>query len=81
MSRDFKTINIAKFNADLGKSLSKSDINITADLWNDNVSRVVDEHAPIIKRTVTKRPCVPWYSTEVKNAKSMCQKFERQYQK
>ena len=45
-------------------------------LWT-TLSDVLDKHAPLIIKTITVRPCVPWFSDEIKTAKQLCRKRER----
>ena len=37
----------------------------------------MDKHAPIVKKTIVTRPCVPWFNDTIKAAKRERRKYER----
>ena len=45
--------------------------------YETTLSDVLDKHAPLIIKTITVRPCVPWFSDEIKTAKQLRRKRER----
>jgi len=47
----------------------------------DNLSNVVDKHAPLLQRTITLRPHAPWYSDELRQLKHQKRKLERQWRR
>ena len=45
--------------------------------YDTTFSDVLDKHAPLIIKTITVRPCAPWFSDEIKTAKQLRRKRER----
>ena len=77
-SRNLKTINLDEFRADAATALNVSDTS-SVESYNETLKLVLDKHAPIISRQITKRQYSPWYSTEVKAATSERRKAERKW--
>ena len=46
-----------------------------------SIITALDRHAPIITKTVTKRPSVPWFNDEVKFAKKEKRRAERKWRR
>ena len=46
-------------------------------LNNTTLSDLLDKYAPLIIKTITVRPCVPWINDEIKTAKQLRRKRER----
>ena len=44
--------------------------------YDTTLSDVLDKHAPLIIKTITVRPCIPWFSDEIKTAKQRRRKPE-----
>ncbi len=45
------------------------------------MSRILDKHAPVCKRTITIRPSKPWYNNEIAEAKHYRKQLERKWRK
>ena len=45
--------------------------------YNNTLKSALDHHAPVITKTVVKRPTVPWFNVEVKSAKKEKRKWRR----
>ena len=54
---------------DLCTNLHSYDLDGLVNEYNNTLKVALDCHAPIITKTVTKRPSVPWFNDEVKSAK------------
>lgn len=39
--------------------------------YDTTLSDVLDKHVPLIIKTITVSPCVPWFSDEIKKAKQL----------
>jgi hypothetical protein len=80
-SRKIKAININSLVDDIEQSQifnhDISCINEMADIYNSELSRIVDHHAPLITRNITIRPAAPWYNEEIRSEKRVRRKFER----
>ena len=79
--RKTKAINIDAFQDELRSSqLWQNPPSTLQDLvssYNSTLSRLIDKHAPLTKKTITMRPCVPWFNDEIKAAKQLWRKYER----
>ena len=79
--RKTKAINIDAFRDELRSSqLCQNPPSTLPDLvssYNSTLSRLIDKHAPLRKKTITMRPCVPWFNDEIKAAKQLRRKYER----
>ena len=49
--------------------------------YNATLSRMIDRHAPLKKKTLRPRPKVPWYNADIDNAKRIQRKAERRWRK
>ena len=49
------------------------------DCYNRTLGELLDQHAPLKKKTVTVRPQVPWYSEEIREAKRERRRAERRW--
>jgi exonuclease III len=80
-SRKIKAININSLVDDIEQSQifnhDISCINEMADIYNSELSRIVDHHAPLITRNITIRPAAPWYNEEIRSEKRIRRKLER----
>ena len=82
MSRNLKSINNQDFCLDLQNSnrvISCSQNK--ADIYYNELSRVMDRHAPLRERRVTDRPSAPWMTEEIKFAKRERRQRERAWRK
>ena len=82
--RKFKLINMEKFKDDIAKSDLCTNPSIQLDdlvsSYNNTLSSILDNHAPLIKKTVMTRPHrVPWFSDEIKVAIRQRRKAERKW--
>jgi len=79
--RKIKAIDAAVFKEDLLRSDLCGDALWELDelviCYNDSCSTILDRHAPLIKKTVTVRPRVPWFNDNIKAAKRERRKYER----
>ena len=57
-------------------SNTHSNINEFAECFNTTLSMLLEAHAPLISKTFTTRPCVPWFSHEIKGIKRRRKKAE-----
>ena len=84
-SRNLKSVNNDAFRDNIEKSLLLSaafvDVSQSVDLYNSELSRILDCHAPLSTPRVTVRPAAPWYSNEIKTIKRKRRKLERQWGK
>ncbi len=85
--RKFKAINADNFSKDLRSSAlcdtdnSPKDIHETLNLYNNILTKLVDEHAPLCTRLITLRPNAPWFTEELREAKQGRRKLERKWLK
>ena len=82
--RRFRATDIDKFFSDLENSaLVKTplndDLSIAIDQFNSSLQSVIDNYAPIIRRSVTIRPYATWFTDEIKAAKTKRRKLERRW--
>lgn len=79
--RKIKAIDTAVFKEDLLRSDLCGDALWELDelviCYNDSCSTILDRHAPLIKKTVTVRPRVPWFNDNIKAVKRERLKYER----
>ena len=78
--RKTKAINIDAFRDELRSQLCQNPPSTLPDLvssYNSTSFRLIDKHAPLRKKTITMRPCVPWFNDEIKAAKQLRRKYER----
>ena len=72
--RNTKSINLDALredlsNSNLNKNMLLMDLNQLAISYDNTLSSVLENHVPLITRTITKRPIVPWFNDDVKCAK------------
>ena len=63
-----------KFSSDLEDSVLirshlNDDLSLAFDQFNSTLQSMIDNHAPIIRRSVTLRPYAPWFTDKIKVAK------------
>ena len=79
--RRIKNVSITELKNDISSSdlLSNtySNINEFAECFNTTLSRLLEVHAPLITKTIITRPCVPWFSDEIKEIKKRRRKAEK----
>ena len=49
--------------------------------YNTTLSDLLDKHAPLLKKTITVHPRVPWFNVTVREAKEVSTKHERIWQR
>jgi Zn-dependent M32 family carboxypeptidase len=67
--------------SDLCTKTSSYDLNDLVECYNNTLKSAVDRHAPVINKTIAKRPNVPWFTNEVKSAKSDRLRAERKWRR
>ena len=63
-------------------TISKSgdlDLDCLATSYNTILGSIVNQHAPVITKTIISRPCVPWFNDEIRRAKRLRRKSERRW--
>ena len=66
---------------DLCTNLHSYDLDGLVNEYNNTLKVALDRHAPIITKTVTKRPSVPWFNNEVKSTKKEKRRAERKWRR
>ena len=67
-----------KFSSDFRSPLN-DDLSLVIDQFNSTLQSMIDNHAPIIRKSVTLRPYAPWFTDEIKVAKRKRRKLERRW--
>ena len=55
------------------------DVSALSGCYDNTLSYLLDQYAPIKKHTITVRPAVPWYSDNIKQEKAKRAKLERRW--
>lgn len=84
--RKIKSINIDALrddltHSDLCENMLSLELDDLVDCYNQTLSTALDRHAPLIQKTVVKRPKVPWFNDEVKSAKKSRRRAERKWRR
>ena len=84
--RNLKSISIEALRDDLSQSALCKDMlsfnfNYLVHSYNDTLASILDRHAPLITKSVTKRPIVAWFNDKVKAAKLERRRAERKYKR
>ena len=66
---------------DLCKNLFSYNLDGLVNAYNNTLKSALDHHAPVITKTVVKRPTVPWFNGEVKSAKKEKRRAERKWRR
>ena len=82
--RRLRAIDIDKFSSDLEDSTLirtplNNDLSLAIDQFNSTLQSIIDNHAPIIRRSVALRPYATWFTDELKAAKIRRRKLERRW--
>ena len=56
---------------------SADNIHALAEQYHDTLSSILDQHAPLITKTIRVRPNTPWFNEDIKQAKSERRRRER----
>jgi hypothetical protein len=79
--RKINAINIDAFREDVGKSSllqhPHDNLDDLVSQYNQDLSEILDKHAPLIKRTVRLRPHCPWFNEELLQAKRRKRKAQK----
>ena len=84
--RQYRSIDVDKFKSDIDRSVL-SDVNDTccndaddldalASQYNDTLRAILDEHAPIKTKVISKRPSVPWHNERIHELRKQRRKAE-----
>ena len=65
----------------LHNHLSRHELDSLVQKYQVTLTSVIDQHAPIISRTLVARLKVPWYNNEIDNAKRQRRKAERTWRR
>ena len=87
--RKIKSINMEQLKRDLQstelftavKSTTANELEAYVNSYNSTLSALLDKHAPLRTRTRVSWPVVPWYSSEINDAKRSRQKAERKWRR
>ena len=69
------------FSSFVQSCVARTDIDELAEFYNESMSRILDEVAPLVKKKVAERECVPWYDASLKSLKTRCRKAEAKWVK
>lgn len=73
--------NVADFGRDIeslySPDLSATGIDELVHVFDCELTIILDKHAPLISRSVWLRPNTEWYNEQIREAKSLRQKYER----
>ena len=79
---NWKKVDLYKFKLNITNKLvfpEGSSVDDKVQQYNTILTELADTHAPMQTRTVTLRPHHPWFTDEVKEAKQLRRKLERQW--
>lgn len=82
--RCLRDMDMNAFKTDIAKSPlsidhTNCDPNELADLYNTELRKALDKHAPLKSRFITLRPHAPWFTSELRNLKREKRRCERVY--
>ena len=80
--RRLRAVDMDKFSSDLEdsaliRSPLNDDLSLAIDQFNSTLQAIIDNHAPIIRRSVTLHPYPPWFTDDTKVAKRKRRNLER----
>lgn len=84
--RKFKTVNVSDvsddiLNSALNTDLSACELDGVVSLYNSELARIIDVHAPLKTRTLTVREEAEWYTDNIRAAKQKRRQAERLWRK
>ena len=84
--RKIGEINIEKFRTDISnsilvKSYMEQGLEDLVKMYDDELTSILDKHAPIINRSVTNPKREPWYDSDVHDARKELRTHERKWTK
>ena len=83
--RKIRSISIESFKTDiqtsqtLADALNCTDLDELTNVYMDELSALVEKHAPLRTKTITLRSSNPWFTEELHDAKHLKRKLERQW--
>ena len=85
-SRNLKAICHHSFENDVRKfindiNIDDSDIDSLTSTYNDGLKNILDNHAPIVTRTIRDRASTEWMNDEAREARRVLRRAERKYRK
>ena len=85
-TRNLKQVDINQFSDDVCMSLSGINIELNSvdcavRYYEEQLTGVLDRHAPISTRTVRSRPSSPWFTEDIRLARQACRRCERHWRK
>jgi hypothetical protein len=83
--RKIKNINRLEFRSDLSNLVDRienlSSVDDLAELYHQQLTEVIDKHAPLITKSIVVRPTVPWYSESIQALHREKRHLEKQWRK
>lgn len=83
--RNLKSIDTQSFIKDIEESVSKipdtEDVNYLASSLQKKLRKALDDHAPEVKKELTVRKKVPWFTPEIKDLKRALRRSEQKWRK
>lgn len=81
--RKLKSIDVAALKTDLAQSNlcldPPDDLNSLVACYNNTLTTVLDQHAPVITKEITIRPSVPWFNNDIYQLKKLRRKAEKKW--
>ena len=81
ITRAFRSINLPSFRTDISQGLGDPDDNLSVtdlmDIYDTQLTNVLNKHAPPKEKSIVIRPQQPWFSDDLHRAKSEKRKAER----
>ncbi|XP_062569146.1 uncharacterized protein LOC134231229 [Saccostrea cucullata] len=81
--RKLKSIDVDLFKQDIDNidwdNASSSNVDRMAQVYTDELTKLVDKHAPVQSKTITLRPQSPWFGDDLHSAKHLKRKLERKW--
>jgi hypothetical protein len=83
--RKLKDIDIESFRSDISSSQlctsPPDNLDELVDMYNDTLSKILDQHAPVQSKQVTIRHHAKWYNDEIASAKKVRRRAEKKWRK
>lgn len=84
-SRNIKAVRLPDFHADVKRFADSIDADADCDglvgRYNEELLRILDQHAPQVTRRVRDRPSAPWMSDDVREARRKRRRAERRWRR
>ena len=75
--RKWRSIDVSVFNSEIIKAGPTNSVRA----YNDLLTALIDKFAPAKTITITERPSTPWYTQDIRHAKTICRTLERKWKK